>query len=42
MANGIKTHCGRVILNSILPDEVDYIDDSIDKGRLSKLVNDTY
>ena len=28
--------------NSILPEEVDYIDDSIDKSRLSKLVNDTY
>ena len=37
-----NTTVGRVILNSILPDEVDYIDDSIDKSRLSKLVNDTY
>ncbi len=37
-----NTTVGRVILNSILPDEVDYIDDSIDKGSLSKLVNDTY
>ena len=37
-----NTTVGRVIINSILPEEVDYIDDTIDKSRLSKLVNDTY
>jgi|TARA_Y100000310_G_scaffold305272_1_gene345241 DNA-directed RNA polymerase subunit beta' len=36
------TTVGRVIINSILPDEVGYVDDRIDKKRLSKLVNETY
>jgi DNA-directed RNA polymerase subunit beta' len=43
--NGIwhkDTTVGRVIINSILPDEMGYIDDLIDKKRLSKLVNETY
>ena len=29
-------------MNSILPEEMDYVDDMIDKKRLSKLVNETY
>ena len=43
--NGVwhkDTSVGRVILNNILPEEVGYIDDLIDKKRLSKLVNETY
>ncbi len=36
------TTVGRVIVNSILPDEMEFVDDMIDKKRLSKLVNDTY
>ena len=36
------TTVGRVIINSILPDEMEFVDDMIDKNRLSKLVNDTY
>ncbi len=36
------TTVGRVIINSILPDEMEFVDDMIDKKRLSKLVNDTY
>ena len=36
------TTVGRVIVNSILPEEMDYVDDMIDKKRLSKLVNETY
>ena len=36
------TTVGRVIINAILPEEMDYIDDVIDKKRLSKLVNETY
>ena len=36
------TTVGRVIINSILPDEMEFVDDTIDKKRLSKLVNDTY
>jgi DNA-directed RNA polymerase subunit beta' len=36
------TTVGRVIVNSILPDEMSFVDDMIDKKRLSKLVNDTY
>ena len=36
------TTVGRVIVNNILPEEMDYIDDLIDKKRLSKLVNETY
>ena len=37
-----ETTVGRVIINSILPDEIEYVDDIIDKKRLSKLVNETY
>ena len=37
-----ETTVGRVIINAILPEEMDYIDDVIDKKRLSKLVNETY
>ena len=37
-----ETTVGRVIVNAILPEEMDYIDDVIDKKRLSKLVNETY
>ncbi|MBC8345120.1 MAG: DNA-directed RNA polymerase subunit beta' [Candidatus Marinimicrobia bacterium] len=43
--NGIwhkDTTVGRVIVNNILPEEMGYIDDLIDKKRLSKLVNETY
>ena len=43
--NGVwhkDTTVGRVIINNILPEEVSYIDDLIDKKRLSKLVNETY
>ena len=43
--NGVwhkDTSVGRVIINNILPEEVGYIDDLIDKKRLSKLVNETY
>ena len=36
------TTVGRVIINSILPKEVGYVDAMIDKKRLSKLVNETY
>ncbi len=36
------TTVGRVIVNNILPEEMGYIDDLIDKKRLSKLVNETY
>ena len=36
------TTVGRVIINAILPEEMDYIDDVIDKKRLSRLVNETY
>ena len=37
-----ETTVGRVIINAILPEEMDYVDDMIDKKRLSKLVNETY
>ncbi len=37
-----ETTVGRVIINSILPDGMDFIDHLIDKKRLSKLVNETY
>ena len=37
-----ETTVGRVIINAILPEGMDYIDDVIDKKRLSKLVNETY
>ena len=37
-----ETTVGRVIVNAILPEEMDYVDDMIDKKRLSKLVNETY
>ena len=37
-----NTSVGRVIINSIIPDEIGYVDDTIDKGRLSKLVNEIY
>ena len=37
-----NTTTGRVIINSILPEEMDYVDDMIDKKRLSKLVNEIY
>ena len=43
--NGVwhkETTVGRVIINSILPEEIEYVDDIIDKKRLSKLVNETY
>jgi DNA-directed RNA polymerase subunit beta' len=36
------TTVGRVIINAILPQEIDYVDDILDKKRLSKLVNETY
>ena len=29
-----NTSVGRVIINSIIPDEIDYVDDTIDKGCL--------
>ncbi len=43
--NGVwykDTTVGRVIINAILPEEMAYVDDMIDKKRLSKLVNETY
>ena len=43
--NGVwynETTVGRVIVNSILPVEMSYVDNLIDKKRLSSLVNETY
>ena len=37
-----ETSVGRVIVNSIIPQEIGYVDALIDKGRLSKLVNEIY
>ena len=37
-----NTTVGRVVINSIIPSEIDYVDDIIDKKRLSKLVNEIY
>ncbi|MFQ6614947.1 MAG: DNA-directed RNA polymerase subunit beta', partial [Fidelibacterota bacterium] len=37
-----NTSVGRVLFNAILPDEVDYVDDLIDKKKLSRIVNRTY
>lgn len=37
-----NTTAGRVVFNSILPDEVDYVDDIITKKRLGTIVNQTY
>ena len=37
-----ETSVGRVIVNSIIPPEIGYVDALIDKGRLSKLVNEIY
>ncbi len=37
-----NTTVGRVLLNDILPDEMDYIDEMISKRRLEKIVNQTY
>ena len=36
------TTVGRVVINEIIPEELDYVDDLIDKKRLSKLVNEIY
>ena len=43
--NGVwhnETTVGRVIVNSILPEEMSYVDNIINKKRLSNLVNETY
>ncbi|RMF08520.1 MAG: DNA-directed RNA polymerase subunit beta' [Candidatus Neomarinimicrobiota bacterium] len=37
-----NTTVGRVLFNSILPDEMEYVDELIDKKRLSRIVNRTY
>tara|TARA_S200000501_G_scaffold339347_1_gene346879 strand:+ start:6985 stop:11232 length:4248 start_codon:yes stop_codon:yes gene_type:complete len=37
-----KTTVGRAIFNSILPEEMDYINDIIDKKRLTRAVNEAY
>jgi DNA-directed RNA polymerase subunit beta' len=37
-----ETTVGRVVINEIIPEELDYVDDLIDKKRLSKLVNEIY
>ncbi len=36
------TTVGRALLNSILPEEMDFIDDVISKKKLEKIVNETY
>ena len=36
------TTIGRAIFNSILPDEMDYVNDLIDKKRLTNIVNQCY
>ena len=37
-----ETTVGRVIFNSILPDEMEYLNDIIDKKKLTKTVNQVY
>ena len=37
-----KTTVGRIIFNSILPDEVDFVNKIIDKKELTKVVNNAY
>ena len=37
-----KTTVGRIIFNSILPDDVDYVNDIIGKKLLTKIVNNAY
>jgi DNA-directed RNA polymerase subunit beta' len=37
-----KTTVGRIIFNSILPDEVDFVNKIIDKKELTKVVNSAY
>ena len=37
-----KTTVGRAILNSIIPEELDYFDELISKKTLSKIVNQSY
>ena len=37
-----KTTVGRVIFNSILPDDVEYVNDIINKKKLTKVVNNAY
>ncbi|MFH1853225.1 MAG: DNA-directed RNA polymerase subunit beta' [Candidatus Neomarinimicrobiota bacterium] len=37
-----KTTVGRAIFNSILPKELDYVDEMISKRRLEKIVNQSY
>ena len=36
------TTVGRIIFNAILPDEVGYVNDIINKKRLTQIVNDAY
>jgi len=37
-----NTTVGRVLFNSILPEEMDYVDELINKKKLEKIVNQTY
>jgi len=37
-----NTTVGRAIFNSILPDELDYVDEMISKRKLEKIVNESY
>ena len=37
-----KTTVGRIIFNSILPDDVEYVNDIINKKKLTKIVNNAY
>ena len=37
-----KTTVGRIIFNSILPDDVEYVNDIINKKMLTKIVNNAY
>ena len=37
-----KTTVGRIIFNSILPDDVEYVNDIINKKKLTKVVNNAY
>lgn len=37
-----NTTVGRVVFNSILPEEIDYVDELISKKTLQKVVNNTY
>ena len=38
----IKTSAGRIVFNSVLPPELGFINEVIDKSRLKQIVNDSY